>query len=305
MSRERAHVREVGARDGFQNVKRFIPTEAKVELIDRLSETGLPVIEATSFVSPRMVPQLADGDEVAARIRRRPGVTYLAFIATRDGLERAVRARLDGVTLVVSGSESASQRNFKRSIHESRVYVCQLIEEARVRGLAVSAGVGTAFGCPIEGDVPHERVLESCRALVAAGAQEIFLGDSTGVANPVRVRQLFGRLAEEIDPGRLVGHFHDTRGTGLANVYAALEAGVRRFDASFGGVGGCPFIPGASGNVATEDVVSMLEEMGYDTGVVLDRLLAAGRRLGEVLGEPLPSHLLVAGPVNHGTRVPA
>ncbi len=305
MSRERVHVHEVGPRDGFQNVRRFIATETKVELIDRLSETGLSVIEATSFVNPRMVPQLADGDEVAARIHRRPGVTYLAFVATREGLARAVQARVDGVTLVVSGSESASQRNFKRSIGESRVYVAQLIEEARAQGLVVSAGVGTAFGCPIEGDVPAERVLESCRVLVTAGAGEIFLGDSTGVANPVLVRSLFGRLAKEIDPNRLVGHFHDTRGTGLANVSAALDVGVRRFDASFGGVGGCPFIPGASGNVATEDVVSMLEEMGYDSGVALDQLLAVGRRLGEVLGEALPSHLLVAGPVNHGTRMPA
>jgi hydroxymethylglutaryl-CoA lyase len=302
----RADVREVGPRDGFQNEPEVIPTDAKVALIDRLARTGLRRLEVTSFVRADVVPQLADAAEVLERIEVPEGVAVSVLVPNQRGLEHALahRDRIDDVSVFLSASESHNQANVNRSVEESLAGLERVLATAGEAGLRRVAVIATSFGCPYEGRVDPERVLGIAQRLAAAGAAEVGFGDTTGMANPVQVRDFFTRAAERLgDAGvQLTAHFHNTRGQGLANVLAALEAGCTSYESSFGELGGCPVPAGATGNIATEDLVSMLHEMGIETGIDLDALLGASRAVRDVLGRPLGSHTLVAGPVDwHGT----
>ena len=294
-------IREVGPRDGFQNEPEVIATADKVRLIDLLARTGLRRLEVTSFVRPDVIPQLADASEVLAAIDPPEDVSLSVLIPNERGLEYALRQRerFHEVNVFLSGSETHNRKNVNRSIEESLSGLERVLGRAREEGLRCEGVISVAFGCPYEGRVQPERVFAIARRLIDAGAQEIGFGDTTGMANPVQVRDYFpaarAALGEEVE---LTAHFHNTRGQGLANVYAAYEAGVRSFESSFGELGGCPVPKGATGNVATEDVVSMLHEMGADTGIDLPRLVAAARAAQQVLGRPLGSHLLTAGPVD-------
>jgi hydroxymethylglutaryl-CoA lyase len=292
-------IREVGPRDGFQNEPELIPTDDKVRLIDALARTGLPRLEVTSFVRPEVVPQLSDAAEVLARIDIPDSVSTAVLVPNRRGLEGALAHRdvIDEVILFLSASESHNRHNVNRSVAESLHAITELLGVIAEEGLRPVASISTSFGCPYEGHVAPERVLELAEQLADAGAREVSFGDTTGMANPRQVGEFFTRALERLPGVELNGHFHNTRGQGLANVLAALEAGVTSFDASFGELGGCPFPPGATGNIATEDLISMLHEMGVQTGVDLDALLAVGRDVQAVLGRPLGSHLLTAGPV--------
>ena len=298
----RADVREVGPRDGFQNEPEVIPTDAKVALIDRLSRTGLRRLEVTSFVRADVVPQLADAAEVLERIDVPEGVDVSVLVPNERGLEGALAHRdaIDEVSVFLSASESHNRANVNRSVEESLAGLERVLAAAGDAGLRRVAVIATSFGCPYEGRVDPERVLEIAGRLAAAGAAEVGFGDTTGMANPVQVRDFFTRAGDRLaDAGvQLTAHFHNTRGQGLANVLAALEAGCTSYESSFGELGGCPVPAGATGNIATEDLVSMLHEMGIETGVDLDALLGASRAVREVLGRPLGSHTLVAGPVD-------
>jgi hydroxymethylglutaryl-CoA lyase len=322
-------IREVGPRDGFQNEPETIPTERKVELIDALARTGLRRLEVTSFVRPDVIAQLADAEEVLARIDVPPEVSVSVLIPNERGLEKALALReaghaaaaravtggparerpaFDEINVFMSASETHNRKNVNRSIAGSLAGLEVVLGRARAAGLRCEAVISTSFGCPYEGHVAPERVLEIAARLRDAGAQEIGFGDTTGMANPLQVRRFFVQAGRELargkgtgegegEPVQLTAHFHNTRGQGLANVLAALEAGVDSFESSFGELGGCPVPAGATGNVATEDLVSMLHEMGIQTGVDLPALLACARRAQEILGRPLGSHTLVAGPV--------
>jgi len=299
-------IREVGPRDGFQNEPEVIPTGRKVELIDMLARTGLRRLEVTSFVPPEVIGQLADAEQVLAAIDVPAEVALSVLIPNERGLERALqvqdtdagqRPAFDEINVFLSASETHNRKNVNRSVEESLVALERVLARARERELRCEAVISTSFGCPYEGHVPPERVLEIARRLRDAGAQEIGFGDTTGMANPVQVGELFGLWREGLRELELTAHFHNTRGQGLANVVAALQAGVTNFESSFGELGGCPVPAGATGNIATEDLVSMLEEMGIETGVDLEALLACSRRVQEVLGRQLGSHTLVAGPV--------
>jgi hydroxymethylglutaryl-CoA lyase len=293
-------IREVGPRDGFQNEPEVIPTAAKVELIDALARTGLTRLEVTSFVRPDVIPQLADAREVLEAVDVPDGVSLSVLVPNERGLDHALglRDRFHEVNVFLSASESHNRANVNRSVAESLDALRRVLPRAREAGLRCEAVISTSFGCPYEGRVPPERVLDLAGELAAAGAQEVGFGDTTGMANPLQVRRFFARAAERLPGVELTAHFHNTRGQGLANVLAALEAGCTSFESSFGELGGCPVPAGATGNIATEDLVSMLEEMGIATGVDLPALLAASRRAAEVLGRPLGSHTLVAGPVD-------
>jgi hydroxymethylglutaryl-CoA lyase len=302
-------IREVGPRDGFQNEPEVIATERKIELIDALARTGLRRLEATSFVRADVIPQLADAAEVLAGIDVPARVSLSVLIPNERGLDAALELRerlpgrpaFDEVNVFMSASESHNRHNVNRSVAESLAGLERVLGRARAQGLRCEAVISASFGCPYEGRVAPERVLEIAARLRDAGAQEVGFGDTTGMANPLQVRDFFARAREAL--GReveLTAHFHNTRGQGLANVLAALEAGVASFESSFGELGGCPVPAGATGNIASEDLVSMLHEMGIETGVDLDALLACARRAQEVLGRPLGSHTLVAGPVEWG-----
>jgi hydroxymethylglutaryl-CoA lyase len=297
---ERARIREVGPRDGFQNEPETIATDAKVELIDALARTGLRRLEVTSFVRADVIPQLADAAEVLARIDVPDEVAVSVLIPNLRGLEAALaqREQIDEINVFMSASETHNRKNVNRSIAESLTELQDVLGRAREAGLRCEGVISTSFGCPYEGYVPPERVFEIAARLRDAGAQEVGFGDTTGMANPRQVREFFdaakAQLGRELE---LTAHFHNTRGQGLANVLAALESGVDSFESSFGELGGCPVPPGATGNIATEDLVSMLHEMGIETGVDLPALIACARRAQELLGRPLGSHTLVAGPV--------
>jgi hydroxymethylglutaryl-CoA lyase len=289
-------IREVGPRDGFQNEPEVIATDDKVRLVEMLARTGLRRLEVTSFVRADVIPQLADGAELLQRADIPDEVAVSVLIPNERGLDNAleVRDRFDEVNLFLSASETHNRKNVNRSIEESLTGLERVIARARGEGLRCEGVISVAFGCPYEGDVPRERVLEIARRLVDAGCEEIAFGDTTGMANPAQV----GRFFEGLDLGaELTAHFHNTRGQGLANVLAALGAGVRSFESSFGELGGCPVPPGATGNIASEDLVSMLHEMGEDTGIDLERLVECAREVQRVLGRPLGSHVLTAGPV--------
>jgi hydroxymethylglutaryl-CoA lyase len=293
-------IREVGPRDGFQNEPEVISTEHKVELIDSLARTGLRRLEVTSFVRADVIPQLADAAEVLARIDVPEEVSVSVLIPNERGLDAALEQRdsFDEVNVFLSASETHNRKNVNRSVAESLAGLQVVLARAREAGLRCEGVISTSFGCPYEGQVPPERVLEIAASLRDAGAQEIGFGDTTGMANPRQVREFFRTVRGSLGAGtQLTAHFHNTRGQGLANVLAALDEGVDSFESSFGELGGCPVPAGATGNIATEDLVSMLHEMGIETGIDLPALLACARRVQELLGRPLGSHTLVAGPV--------
>src|SRR5919201_4158842 len=293
-------VREVGPRDGFQNEPEVIATGDKVRLVDMLARTGLERLEVTSFVRADVIPQLADAREVLERIDAPGGVALSVLIPNERGLENALelRDRFHEVNLFLSASETHNRKNVNRSIEESLSGLERVIERARGEGLRCEGVISVSFGCPYEGHVPPDRVFGIAQRLAGAGCEEVAFGDTTGMANPLQVREFFTRAREELPDVELTAHFHNTRGQGLANVLAALDVGVRSFESSFGELGGCPVPKGATGNIATEDLVSMLHEMGYETGIDLEKLLDASRAVQTVLGRPLSGHLLTAGPVD-------
>jgi hydroxymethylglutaryl-CoA lyase len=288
-------VREVGPRDGLQN-EDPVPTGAKVRLVDALAATGVRRIEAVSFVHPKAIPQMADADEVWQRIARNPAVTYSALVPNLRGAQRALAAGFTEIEVVVSASDTHNRKNLNRSTAESLDDIAGVIRLCHERGATCQVIVATAYGCPYEGDVPVSRVVGAVGRAVAGGADSICFGDTTGMATPTRVTRLVGETRSAHPDVPLGLHFHNTRGTGLANVLAALELGVADFDASVGGLGGCPYAPGASGNVCTEDLVHMVEDMGIGTGIDLDALLDASRLAEDLVGRTLPSQVLRAGP---------
>ncbi len=288
---------EVVTRDGFQMEPEFVPTDAKVALVDALSDCGYAKIEVTSFTSAKAIPMLRDAEAVMGRIRRAPGVEYAVLVPNLRGAERALESRADELNLVMSCSESHNQANLRMSRAQSFEALSDVIRVVGAQA-AVNVSLSTAFGCPMEGDVPQATVLDLARRFAALGVRGITVCDTTGMANPVQVRAMCEVLKRELPVGlQLVMHFHNTRGMGLANVLAAVQAGIVRFDGSLGGLGGCPFAPGASGNIASEDAVHMLQTMGHDTGVDLERLLAVARGLPAVVGHEVPAQVSKAGPV--------
>jgi hydroxymethylglutaryl-CoA lyase len=295
----RVRIREVGPRDGFQNEPERIPTEDKVRLIDALSRTGLTRIEVASFVRPDVIPQLDDAIDVLHRVDAADGVSLSVLVPNQRGLQAALehRDRFHEVVVFLSASETHNRKNVNRGIDESTAELERLIPAVRQAGLRSIAVIATAFGCPYEGPVEPYRVFALAERLAAAGAEEIGFGDTTGMANPRQVRAFFTEAADRLPDVELTAHFHNTRGQGLANALAALDAGVTSFESSFGELGGCPVPPGSTGNIASEDLVSMFSEMGIDTGVDLERLIAAASDLQAVLGRQLTSHVLLAGPV--------
>jgi isopropylmalate/homocitrate/citramalate synthase len=289
---DHVHVVEVGPRDGLQNEKVTIPTEAKIDYITALADAGLLTIEAGAFVSPKWVPQMADTAEVYRNIPKDPGIDYPVLVPNMTGLERAIEAGVTSISVFTAASETFNKRNINMSIDESFLNYAPVVGRARQEGMRVRGYVSTAFGCPYEGDVPPEKVLEVCARLLDLGCYEVSVGDTIGVGTPVQVQGVVGILLQVIPTSKLAMHFHDTRGTALANTLAALEMGITTFDASSGGLGGCPYAPGASGNMATEDLVYMLEKMGIDTAVDLNRLVAASQIIAPYLDHPLPGKYL-------------
>lgn len=282
-------IHEVAPRDGLQNEAAIVPTEAKVAFIEHLVASGCTDIEVSSFVRPRWIPQLADAAEVVARLPRAEGVTYWGLVPNQRGLDRAIDCGMEAVATFMSASETHNNRNLNRTRRESLVGLRQVIRSAVSSGLRVRGYISTVFGCPFEGPVAPEASLNLAEELLDAGAECIALGDTTGMGNPTQVAELVGLFQDGGIPlERLALHMHDTRGTALANVLAGFQAGIRHFDASVAGLGGCPYAPGASGNLASEDLVYMLREMGHDTGIDLDALSAAGHFIEGSLGRELP-----------------
>ena len=301
---ERVTICEVGTRDGFQIEPDFISTEHKVEVVNLLGDAGLPRIEVTSFVHPKAVPQLRDAEEVMAKIHRRPSTRYAALVPNDKGAVRAVDAGVDAIHTVLSASESHNLANVNMTIAESVEKLRAVMQVAERAKVHVGCGISTSFGCPFEGDVPLARLESVVRRLVDIGARAIGLADTTGMANPRQV----GRVLEHLMP-RFPGiewtlHTHDTRAMAIPNILAAMECGVTNFDASIGGLGGCPFAPGASGNVCSEDLVHCLHAMGIATGIDLDRLLAVSRRVQQIVGRALPGQIVKAGPFTRRYPVP-
>jgi hydroxymethylglutaryl-CoA lyase len=294
---KRVYIHEVVARDGLQIEPQWIPTERKIELVDALSQTGLAKIEVTSFVSAKAIPNLRDAEEVMAGIRRNPAVDYVALIANAKGAERAVAAKVDEVNLVASVSDTHNRANMRRSTDASFAGFVDMMPVLKTGGVRVNGALATSFGCPFEGDVAAARVMEYAARYVDMGVDSIALADTTGMAHPAQVAALCSEVLRRWPGLQVALHFHNTRGMGLANVMAGLTAGVERFEGCLGGLGGCPFAPGATGNVCTEDVVHMLQSMGYDTGVDLDKLLAVARRLGAIVGHELPGQVVKAGKI--------
>lgn len=291
----RVSVREVGPRDGLQN-EPPVAIDGKVDLIDGLSATGVRRIEAVSFVHPKAIPQMADADEVWSRVQKQPGVSYSALVPNLTGARRALDNGFSELEVVISASETHNKANVGRTTDESLTDFHAIADLVHGAGGQCEVVVSTAWGCPYEGDVPVDRVLDVARRAVEAGADRLTYGDTTGMATPTRVQELVTRTREILPEIRLGLHFHNTRGTGLANVLTALWLGVTDFDASVGGLGGCPYAPGASGNISTEELVHMLEDMGVSTGVDLDRLLSVAASAEALVGHELPSQVLRAGP---------
>jgi hydroxymethylglutaryl-CoA lyase len=285
---------EVGPRDGLQNEKEIVPTDVKIRLIEKLTAAGLRCVEATSFVNPKWIPQLADAAEVLRGLQRQPGVMYSALVPNLRGLERAKETGLQEVAVFMSASESHNRKNINKSIAETFPVLEEVVREALALGMRVRGYVSTVFGCPYEGSVPLSNSMRVTEALLAMGVYEVSIGDTIGVATPKQVHDAFAELVKVFTTERLAAHFHDTRGTGLANVAAALQEGIRTFDSSIGGLGGCPYAPGAAGNISTEDLVYMLHGMGYETGVDLEKLTEAGAYIQQHLGRELPSKVLKA-----------
>jgi hydroxymethylglutaryl-CoA lyase len=286
---------EVGPRDGLQNEAHFVPTDQKIELIHRLTETGIKRIEVTSFVHPKAIPQLQDSEEVIKRVKRKPGIVYSTLVPNEKGLERALAAGVEEIGLFVSASETHNQKNVRMSIAESLKGFRNIADKAIANGIRMRGYVVTSFGCPYEGRIAPEKVEFIIKEYKSLGVHEIALGDTTGMANPLMVSQIVERIKPRMEETGLALHLHDTRGTALANILAALQEGVTIFDGAIGGLGGCPYAPGASGNVATEDMVHMLEEMGIETGIDLSKLLDCAKYAGEIIKRDLPGHLIRSG----------
>jgi len=296
----RLYINDVAVRDGFQIEKAFIPTPTKIEVVNQLSRTGLHKIEVTSFVSPKAVPALADANEVLAGIERVPGVIYVALVPNLRGVHNAAAAprRPDEVNGVVSASETHNRANINRTHEQSLAEMPGMVKAAHEAGFKISMSLSTTFGCPFEGHVHEDVVLDFVARFREMGFDGISLADTTGMANPRQVRDLTRKVMERFPPPNetyYTLHFHNTRGMGLANVVAGIEAGVRSFDGSVSGLGGCPFAPGATGNICTEDMVNMLEDMGYDTRVDLAKLLAVARRIPSVVGHDVPGQVMKGG----------
>jgi hydroxymethylglutaryl-CoA lyase len=291
-----AHIVEVGPRDGLQNEDTPVSTDAKVALVDRLSESGLTHIEVTAFVNPARIPQLADAEEVCKRIARKPGVTYSALVPNVQGYERATEgADLHNIAVFLSATETHNQRNIGTSIDGAFERYTDVLTRAANDGVDVRGYVSVAFGCPYEGDVPRARVVEVARRLLDMGCYQVSLGDTTGLGNPALVSETVGLMMKAGARSEQIAlHLHDTRGTGLANALAGLGSGVTTFDSSVGGLGGCPYAPGATGNLATDEIVFMFEQMGVATGVDLETILQAAEAVGAALGKEVPSRYLKA-----------
>jgi len=301
---ERVTICEVGTRDGFQIEPDFIATEQKVEVVDLLSAAGLPRIEVTSFVHPNAVPQLRDAEEVIARITRRPGTRYAALVPNEKGAVRAIDAGVDAIHTVLSASESHNLANVNMTIAESLDRLGSVLQVAARAKTPVGCGISTSFGCPFEGDVPLGQLERVVGRLVEMGARAVGLADTTGMANPRHVSRVLEHLVPRFPGVDWTLHTHDTRAMAIPNILAAMEHGVTNFDASIGGLGGCPFAPGASGNVCSEDLVHCLHAMGVQTGIDFDRLLAVSRRVQEIVGRALPGQLVKAGPSTRRYPVP-
>ena len=292
---ERVRIVEVGPRDGFQMEREFIPTRLKTEVIDLISASGVSKIEATSFVSPKAIPQLADSNEVMKAIRRRPGVLYSALVPNLEGIHRAIEASVDAARLVVCATETYNMRNVGLTINESLEACEAMLDVASDSNISVEAVIAVAFGCPFEGAVSEAAVVHLAQRFAALGIEELSIADSIGVASPVQMKRLMRALQSALPEARFSLHLHDTRGLGLANVLAALDVGIDTFDASIGGLGGCPVTTASTGNIATEDLAHMCAEMGIETGVDLDLVRRASRRMESFLDRPLPSRVLRAG----------
>lgn len=292
---KRVLLREVSPRDGLQNVKFQVATEAKVRMIDALSQTGLAVIEAAAFVSPKWVPQMADGAEVMAKIARRPGVRFSALVPNLKGYERAKEAKADEIVLFVSADEVYAKKNTNMTIAESLEAQRPIVEAAKNDGVAMSFDVSMAFGSPYVGDVPVTDVVRVTKAMVEMGCREAYLADTTGTGNPRSIVSVIAAVRDAVPDAVLGLHLHDTRGLAIANVLAALDVGIDRFDCSTGGIGGGPYAEGATGNVATEDLAWLLASMGVETGIDLPKLLEAGKIIEEIVQRPLASKMLKAG----------
>ena len=290
----RVKIVEVGPRDGLQNEAQPVPASVKIELIDRLSDAGLPVVEATAFVSPKWVPQMADNAEVMAGIRRKPGVAYPVLVPNRKGLDAAIAAGADEIVVFGAATEAFSKRNTNCSIEEGIARFSEVAEEALKRGLKVRGDISVCLGCPYEGEVEPEAVVRVARALDAMGCYEITIADTIGTGTAGSTRRVIEAVAKHIPVERLAGHFHDTYGQAVTNVYAALECGVATFDSSVAGLGGCPYAKGATGNVATEDVLYMLNGLGIETGIDMEKLIAAGEFICNAIGKPTSSRVAKA-----------
>ena len=292
--KKRIYFNEVVTRDGFQMEPEFVPTDDKVALINALSACGYAKIEVTSFVSPKAIPMLRDADEVMGRIQRVPGVEYTVLVPNMRGAERAFEARADELNLVMSMSQSHNQANLRMTMEQSFAALSDIIK--RAEGLAaINISLSCAFGCPMEGDVPETVVLEHAQRFADVGVRGVTVCDTTGMAHPAQVKRMAELLQQHFDQLQLTLHFHNTRGMGLANVLAAAQSGITRFDGSLGGLGGCPYAPGASGNVCSEDAIHMLDAMGYDTGMDVDKLLELARQLSQIVGHTVPGQVAKAG----------
>jgi hydroxymethylglutaryl-CoA lyase len=296
---------EVGTRDGFQIEAEFIPTEIKIDIVNRLSDAGLPQIEVTSFVHPKVVPQLRDAEAVMAQIRRRPGTIYAALVPNDKGAMRAVSAGVDKLHTVLSASESHNLANVNMSVADSLTKLEAVAQVAQEAGIPLQGGISTSFGCPFEGEVPLANLEAIIVRLVEVGFGGIGLADTTGMANPAQVRRTLEYLMPKFPHVEWTLHTHNTRAMAIPNILAALACGVTHFDASIGGLGGCPFAPGATGNVCTEDLVHCLHAMGYDTGIDLDRLMDTAKRVEEVIGRTLPGQVMKAGKWDRRYPLPA
>ena len=293
---KRIYFNEVVTRDGFQMEPEFVATDDKIALIDALSACGYAKIEVTSFTSPKAIPMLRDADEVMARIKRLPGVDYTVLVPNLRGAERAFEARADELNLVMSMSETHNRANLRMSMAQSFAALSEIIQ--RSQGLAaINVSLSTAFGCPMEGDVPQAVVLGYAQRFLDAGVRGLTICDTTGMAHPAQVSRMADAVQAMAGQLQLTMHFHNTRGMGLANVLAAVQSGITRFDGSMGGLGGCPYAPGASGNVCSEDAIHMLDAMGYDTGMDIDKLLEVARQLPHIVGHPVPGQVAKAGRV--------
>ncbi len=309
MSNQRIYINDVGVRDGFQIEKTIIPTETKIAFIDLLSKTGLAKIEATSFVHPKFVPNMADAEAVLANIQRVAGVRYTALTPNIKGMERAIAchqsgAAIDEINLFMSASETHNMANVKRTTAQSLQDFSEMVPMAKRAGIRTNGTVSTSFGCPFEGVVSEARVMEIAEKYLAIGFDSLTFADTTGMANPRQVERMMRDAKQRFPDTEITLHFHNTRGMGLANVVAGIAAGVVHYDASIAGLGGCPFAPGATGNICTEDLVNMLQDMGLDTGIDLDKLLAAAVKIPAIVGHDVPGQVMKAGKTMHLHPVP-